>query len=124
DVLLIADEVYEHMVYDGAAHASASGHPELAARSVVVSRFGKPYHVTGWKLVYVAAPKPLTAEFRKVHQFNVFTVNTPVQHGLAHYMSDPTPYVELSAFYQRKRDLFRAGLAKTRLKPLPSPGSY
>jgi len=124
DVLLIADEVYEHMVYDGAAHASASSHPELAARSFVVSSFGKTYHVTGWKVGYVAAPKALTAEFRKVHQFNVFTVNTPVQHGLAHYMSDPKPYLELSAFYQRKRDLFRAGLAQTRLKLLPSQGSY
>ena len=124
DVLLIADEVYEHMVYDGVAHASASGHPELAARAFVVSSFGKTYHVTGWKVGYVAAPKALTAEFRKVHQFNVFTVNTPVQHGLAHYMNDPKPYLELSGFYQRKRDLFRAGLAKTRLKLLPSQGSY
>ena len=124
DVLLIADEVYEHMVFDGVAHASASGHAELAARSFVVSSFGKTYHVTGWKVGYVAAPKALTAEFRKVHQFNVFTVNTPVQHGLAQYMSDPKPYLELSAFYQRKRDLFRAGLAKTRLELLPSQGSY
>jgi methionine transaminase len=124
DVLLIADEVYEHMVYDGVAHASASGHPELAARAFVVSSFGKTYHVTGWKVGYVAAPKALTDEFRKVHQFNVFTVNTPVQHGLAHYMNDPRPYLELSAFYQRKRDLFRAGLANTRLKLLPSQGSY
>jgi len=124
DILLIADEVYEHMVFDGVAHASASGHPELAARAFVVSSFGKTYHVTGWKVGYVAAPKSLTAEFRKVHQFNVFTVNTPVQHGLAQYMSDPKPYVELSAFYQRKRDLFRAGLANTRLKLLPSQGSY
>jgi methionine transaminase len=124
DVLLIADEVYEHMVFDGVPHASASGHPELAARSFVVSSFGKTYHVTGWKVGYVAAPKALTAEFRKVHQFNVFTVNTPVQHGIARYMDDPKPYLELSAFYQRKRDLFRAGLTKTRLKLLPSQGSY
>jgi methionine transaminase len=124
DVLLIADEVYEHMVFDGVAHASASGHAELAARSFVVSSFGKTYHVTGWKVGYVAAPKALTAEFRKVHQFNVFTVNTPVQHGLARYMDDPRPYLELSAFYQRKRDLFRAGLERTRLKLLPSQGSY
>jgi methionine aminotransferase len=124
DVLLIADEVYEHMVFDGAAHASASSHPELAARAFVVSSFGKTYHVTGWKVGYVAAPRALTAEFRKVHQFNVFTVNTPVQHGLAHYMDDPRPYLELSAFYQRKRDLFRAGLSRTRLRLLPSEGSY
>ncbi|MCG3189506.1 MAG: Methionine aminotransferase [Burkholderiaceae bacterium] len=124
DVLLIADEVYEHMVYDGVAHASACGHPELAARAFVVSSFGKTYHVTGWKVGYVAAPRALTAEFRKVHQFNVFTVNTPVQHGLARYMADPKPYLELAAFYQRKRDLFRGGLARTRLRLLPSQGSY
>jgi methionine transaminase len=124
DVLLIADEVYEHMVYDGITHASASSNPELAARAFVVSSFGKTYHVTGWKVGTVAAPRPLTAEFRKVHQFNVFTVNTPVQHGLAQYMADPRPYEDLSAFYQRKRDLFRAGLGATRLRLLPSQGSY
>jgi methionine aminotransferase len=123
-VLLIADEVYEHMVYDGVPHASASSHPELAARAFVVSSFGKTYHVTGWKVGYVAAPRSLTTEFRKVHQFNVFTVNTPVQHGLARYMDDPQPYLELAAFYQRKRDLFRAGLARTRLRLLASEGSY
>ena len=124
DVLLIADEVYEHMVYDDVAHASASGLAELAARAFVVSSFGKTYHVTGWKVGYVAAPRALTVEFRKVHQFNVFTVNTPMQHGLARYMDDPRPYLELSTFYQRKRDLFRAGLARTRLRLLPSEGSY
>lgn len=124
DVLLIADEVYEHMVYDGQPHVSAASIPSLAARAFVVSSFGKTYHVTGWKVGYVAAPAPLTAEFRKVHQFNVFTVNTPVQHGLARYMEDPKPYLELGAFYQRKRDLFREGLAATRLKLLPSEGTY
>ncbi|HET9823254.1 MAG TPA: pyridoxal phosphate-dependent aminotransferase [Burkholderiaceae bacterium] len=124
DVLLIADEVYEHMVYDGEPHASASTHPLLAARSFVVSSFGKTFHVTGWKIGSVAAPAPLTAEFRKVHQFNVFTVNTPMQHALAAYLADPAPYRELPAYYQRKRDLFREGLAHTRLRPLPSEGSY
>ena len=124
DALLIADEVYEHMVYDGERHASASAHPELAARAFVVSSFGKTFHVTGWKIGTVAAPAPLTAEFRKVHQFNVFTVNTPMQHGLAHYLANPAPYLELPAFYQRKRDLFRAGLAGTRFRLLPSEGSY
>jgi methionine aminotransferase len=123
-VLLIADEVYEHMVYDGARHVSAASIPELAERAFVVSSFGKTYHVTGWKVGYVAAPAPLSAEFRKVHQFNVFTVNTPVQHGLARYMADPAPYLQLSDFYQRKRDLFRSGLERTRLVPLPSQGSY
>ena len=124
DVLLIADEVYEHMLYDGERHASASAHPELAARALVVSSFGKTFHVTGWKIGTVAAPAALTAEFRKVHQFNVFTVNTPMQYGLARYLADPAPYLDLPAFYQRKRDLFRAGLAATRLRLLPSEGSY
>ncbi|MBL8349510.1 MAG: pyridoxal phosphate-dependent aminotransferase [Burkholderiaceae bacterium] len=124
EVLLIADEVYEHMVYDGERHASASAHPELAARAFVISSFGKTFHVTGWKVGTVAAPAALTAEFRKVHQFNVFTVNTPMQHGLARYLADPAPYLGLPAFYQRKRDLFRSGLAATRLRLLPSEGSY
>ncbi|WP_192871607.1 pyridoxal phosphate-dependent aminotransferase [Variovorax sp. JS1663] len=124
DVLVISDEVYEHMVYDGLAHQSAARFPGLAARSFIVSSFGKTYHVTGWKVGYVAAPAALSAEFRKVHQFNVFTVNTPMQHALARYMADPAPYLELPAFYQRKRDLFAEGLAKTRLKLLPSAGTY
>ncbi|HBH37431.1 MAG TPA: methionine aminotransferase [Curvibacter sp.] len=124
DILVISDEVYEHMVFDGKAHESAARFPALAARSFIVSSFGKTYHVTGWKVGYVAAPAPLTAEFRKVHQFNVFTVNTPVQHGLAHFMADPRPYLDLPAFYQRKRDLFRDGLKKTRFKMLPGQGTY
>ncbi|HWI11273.1 MAG TPA: methionine aminotransferase, partial [Burkholderiaceae bacterium] len=124
DIIVIADEVYEHMVFDGTAHQSVARFPELAQRSFVVSSFGKTYHVTGWKVGYVAAPAPLMAEFRKVHQFNVFTVNTPVQHAIARYMADPAPYLGLAAFYQRKRDLFRAGLAATRLRVLPSRGSY
>jgi methionine aminotransferase len=124
DIVLISDEVYEHMIYDGQPHASAASLPELAARSFVVSSFGKTYHVTGWKVGYVAAPAALMAEFRKVHQFNVFTVNTPMQHGLARFMADPKPYLELPAFYQHKRDLFREGLAGTRFRLLPSEGSY
>ena len=124
DILLLSDEVYEHMVYDGQRHESVSRHPELARRSFVISSFGKTYHVTGWKVGYVAAPAALMAEFRKVHQFNVFTVNTPVQHGLADYMADPAPYLQLSAFYQAKRDFFRAGLAGSRFKLLPSDGTY
>ena len=123
-VLVISDEVYEHMVYTGARHESAARFPGLAARSFIVSSFGKTYHVTGWKVGYVAAPASLTAEFRKVHQFNVFTVNTPMQHALASYMADTAPYLGLPAFYQRKRDLFAAGLAKTRFKLLPSAGTY
>jgi methionine aminotransferase len=124
DIVVIADEVYEHMVYDGEPHASVATLPEVAARSFAISSFGKTYHVTGWKVGYVAAPAPLMAEFRKVHQFNVFTVNTPMQHGLARFMADPRPHRELPAFYQQKRDLFRAGLGRTRFRLLPSEGSY
>ena len=124
DVLLISDEVYEHMVFDGEPHCSAARYPGLAERTFVVSSFGKTYHVTGWKIGYVAAPAPLMAEFRKIHQFNVFTVNTPVQVGMASYMVEPAPYLDLPAFYQRKRDLFRHGLANTRLNLLPSQGTY
>jgi methionine aminotransferase len=124
DVLILSDEVYEHMVYDGQRHESVCRHPELAARAFVVSSFGKTYHVTGWKIGYVAAPAALTAEFRKVHQYNVFSINTPMQHGIASYMADPKPYLELPAFYQRKRDLFRAGLKNTRFELLPADGTY
>ena len=124
NVLLISDEVYEHMVFDGQQHQSAARFPGLAARAFIVSSFGKTYHVTGWKVGYVAAPAALTAEFRKVHQFNVFTVNTPVQYGLSTYMADAKPYLDLPAFYQRKRDLFRNGLKRTKFKLLPSEGTY
>ncbi|QIL72876.1 pyridoxal phosphate-dependent aminotransferase [Diaphorobacter sp. HDW4B] len=124
DILLISDEVYEHMVFDGQQHQSAARFPGLAARAFIVSSFGKTYHVTGWKIGTVAAPAALTAEFRKVHQFNVFTVNTPMQYGIAEYMQDPAPYLQLSAFYQAKRDLFREGLKDSRFKLLPSQGSY
>jgi methionine aminotransferase len=124
DILLIADEVYEHMVFDGEPHVSAASIPGLAERAFVVSSFGKTYHVTGWKVGYLAAPKALSAEFRKVHQFNVFTVNTPMQLALAAYMANPEPYLGLPAFYQRKRDLFLAGLQQTRLRPLHTAGTY
>lgn len=123
-VLVCSDEVYEHMVFDGERHHSASNHPILAARSFVVSSFGKTFHVTGWKIGYVAAPAALTSEFRKVHQFNVFSVNAPMQEGIAHHLADPASYLGLSAFYQTKRDFFRAGLASTGFQLLPAPGSY
>lgn len=124
NVLLLSDEVYEHMVFDGQQHQSAARFAGLAARAFIVSSFGKTYHVTGWKVGTVAAPAALMAEFRKVHQFNVFSVNTPMQVGLAQYMRNPAPYLELPAFYQRKRDLFLQGLQATRLKPLPTRGTY
>ena len=124
NILLISDEVYEHMVFDGATHQSAARFAGLAARAFIVSSFGKTFHVTGWKVGTVAAPAAMTAEFRKVHQFNVFTVNTPMQYGLAEYLQDPAPYLQLPAFYQAKRDLFRQGLEGSRLRLLPSTGSY
>ena len=124
NILLISDEVYEHMVFDGQQHQSAARFPGLAERAFIVSSFGKTFHVTGWKVGTVAAPARMTAEFRKIHQFNVFTVNTPMQHGLAEYLRQPAPYLELPAFYQAKRDLFRGGLQGSRLKLLPSQGSY
>jgi len=123
-IVLISDEVYEHMVYAPLQHWSAAHFDGLAARAFIVSSFGKTYHVTGWKVGTVAAPADYTAELRKVHQFMVFTVNTPMQHALARYMADPAPYLELPAFYQRKRDLFRQGLAQTHFKLLPGEGTY
>jgi methionine aminotransferase len=124
NIVLISDEVYEHMVYAPLKHLSACSFPGLAERAFIVSSFGKTFHVTGWKIGYVAAPAAYSAEFRKVHQFNVFTVNTPVQHGLAAFLKDPQPYLQLPAFYAAKRDLFRQGLAQTKFELLPSEGSY
>ena len=123
-IVVVADEVYEHIVFDGQLHQSVARVPELADRSVIVSSFGKTYHVTGWKVGYVLAPRELMAEFRKVHQFNVFTVNTPVQLALADYMGDASRHLGLAAFYQGKRDFFRAGLAATRFELLPCAGTY
>ena len=123
-ILVLSDEVYEHMVFDGEPHASVARHPALAERAFVVSSFGKTFHVTGWKIGYVAAPAALMAEFRKVHQYNVFCVNAPMQHAIAGYLQDPAPWRDLPAFYQAKRDLFRAGLAASRFTLLPSDGTY
>ena len=124
NALILSDEVYEHMVYDGHLHHSVASHPDLAARSFLISSFGKTYHVTGWKVGYVAAPATLMKEFRKVHQFNVFTVNTPMQYGLAKYLEHPEHYLTLPSFYQEKRDFFKSGLESSGLKLLPTPGTY
>ena len=124
NALILSDEVYEHMVFDGHQHISIASHPELAARSFLISSFGKTYHVTGWKIGYVAAPAAMMKEFRKVHQFNVFTVNTPMQYGLAKYLKNADHYLGLPSFYQAKRDYFRKGLQQTRFKLLPAPASY
>ena len=123
--LVVADEVYEHMLYDGRRHHSVLSHAELAERSFVVSSFGKTYHATGWKVGYCVAPAPLSAEFRKVHQFVQFAVATPLQAALADFLGEcPEHHLELPAFYQRKRDHFCALLAQTRLRFAPSAGTY
>ncbi len=124
DVVVISDEVYEHVLFDGRRHESCARLPELAARSFVISSFGKTCHVTGWKVGYVLAPRELMLEFRRAHQFIVFSVNTPVQLALADYLADASRYLELAAFYQRKRDLFRQGMAQTRFRLLPCTGTY
>ncbi|HEY9194065.1 MAG TPA: methionine aminotransferase, partial [Methyloversatilis sp.] len=124
DIVVISDEVYEHIVFDGREHASASRVPELAARTLLVSSFGKTFHVTGWKVGFVCAPPSLTAEFRRVHQFNVFAVNTPAQLGLADYMAEPSRYLDLGAFYQHKRDDFRARMSCSRFELLDCAGTY
>lgn len=124
DIVIVSDEVYEHIVFDGRRHESCARHDELAERSVIVSSFGKTYHITGWKIGYVLAPAALMAEFRKVHQFNVFTVNTPMQYALADYMAEPQRYLALADFYQAKRDRFRAAMAASRFTLLPSSGTY
>jgi len=124
DIVVVADEVYEHIVFDGHAHQSVARFPGLAERSFVVSSFGKTYHVTGWKMGYVLAPRELMAEFRKVHQFNVFVTNGPLQYALADYMKDRDAYLGLAAFYQRKRDFFVSALEGSRWRPLPSRGTF
>ncbi len=124
DIVVISDEVYEHLIYDGGRHESVSRFRGLAERSFVVSSFGKTYSVTGWKMGYVLAPKELMAEFRKVHQFNVFVANGPLQHVLAEHMKNRDAYLALGDFYQRKRDFFLDRLQGSRFRPLPSLGNY
>lgn len=122
--LVLSDEVYEHMVFDGHAHRSVLQHPELAERSFVLSSFGKTYHATGWKVGYCVAPSVLTTELRRVHQFITFSVNTPAQHALANVLAEPALYEALPAFYQQKRDLFADLLRPTRFELLPTQGAY
>lgn len=123
-IVVVSDEVYEHMVYDGARHESIARNDELAGRSIVIGSFGKTFHATGWKVGYALAPREITAEIRRVHQFTVFTVNSPVQHALAEFLRDPARYEGLPAFFTRKRALLRAALADTALELLPCAGSY
>jgi len=124
-IFLLSDEVYEHIVFDGARHESVLRYPELRARAFVVSSFGKTFHCTGWKVGYCVAPPALSAEFRKVHQYNVFCTFAPAQHAFAAMLeAEPEHYEQLGAFYQAKRDRFRRQLEGTRLRPLPVPGGY
>jgi methionine aminotransferase len=124
DIVVLSDEVYEHVIFDGYEHQSVTRYPKLAERSFVVFSFGKTMHATGWKIGYCLAPENLMSEFRKVHQYMVFCANTPIQRALADYMKDPKHYTELSGFYQEKRDYFLKLLKGSKFKPLPCHGSY
>lgn len=124
NVLLMSDEVYEHLIFDGERHASALRYPELYSRTLAVYSFGKTYHNTGWKTGYCIAPPELTREFRKVHQFNVFSANHPMQAAFADFMADPAEYLGLPDFYQQKRDFFLQAMSATRFRPLPCKGTY
>jgi methionine transaminase len=124
NILIVSDEVYEHIVFDGAQHASVLLHPELRKRSFVCGSFGKTYHITGWKMGYCIAPEFLTVEFRKLHQWVTFSSATPMQYALADYLKEPAHYLGLSDFYQKKRDLFASQFEGSRWKVLPSAGSF
>jgi methionine aminotransferase len=124
EIVILSDEVYEHIIFDGIEHQSVARYPKLAERSIIVSSFGKTYHTTGWKMGYVLAPANLMVEFRKVHQFMAFSTNTPIQYALADFMEDKDAYLQLSAFYQEKRDYFQQLIKGSKFKILPCVGSY
>ncbi len=124
EIVILSDEVYEHIIFDRQKHFSITGFPELRERAFVVSSFGKSFHVTGWKLGYIVAPEKLMSEFRKVHQFNVFSVNTPMQYAIAEYLANPEKYLGLGSFYQQKRDFFLALMAHTPFEALSGYGTY
>lgn len=124
DIIVLSDEVYEHLIYDDQLHQSVARYPDLYNRSLLVYSFGKTFHSTGWKIGYCVGPEYLMSEFRKVHQFNVFCVNSFEQYALADYLKNPEPYLELPAFYQAKRDFLQSSLEGSKLKPLPSEGTY
>ena len=124
NIVIVSDEVYEHIIYDGCPHLSLAAYPELASRSFVISSFGKTYHVTGWKIGYCLARDTLSKELQKIHQYLTFASNTPIQHALADFMLKKEVYLALPAFYQQKRDLFQSVLRESRFKPLPCHGTY
>lgn len=123
-IVIISDEVYEHIIFDGRLHQSMARHPQLSARSFVISSFGKTYHATGWKIGYCLAPAELTKEIQKIHQYLTFSSNTPVQHALAEFMQNKDVYRQLSAFYQQKRDKFLNALEGSRFRAMPCLGTY
>lgn len=124
DITIISDEVYEHIIFDGQAHQSVARYPHLAERSFIISSFGKTYHTTGWKIGYCVAPENLMNEFRKVHQFLVFSTNTPIQLALAEFLNQKNQYLELGSFYQKKRDYFISLIKKSRFEFIPAAGTY
>ncbi len=124
DILILSDEVYEHLIFDGETHQSMARYEELQKRSFIVASFGKPFHATGWKVGYCLAPAALMHEFRKIHQFLVFSVNAPIQYAIAEYLKNESHYLDLPDFFQQKRDYFRNGMKQTRFELLPCFGSY
>lgn len=124
DILIISDEVYEHIIFDGNEHQSVARFPKLAERSFIISSFGKTYHTTGWKIGYCVAPKNMMAEFRKVHQFLVFCCNTPIQHALAEFLKKKENYLDLGKFYQKKRDYFIEQIKGSKFEWIPAAGTY
>lgn len=124
DILVMCDEAYEHLVFDGQRHESLLRYPKIYQRGLSVFSFGKTLHTTGWKLGCIVAPPDLTKEFRKVHQFNVFAVNTPMQHAVAEFFDDPAEYFALNDFFQKKRDFLLAAMENSRFKPIKSEGTY
>jgi methionine aminotransferase len=123
-VLIASDEVYEYIVFDGARHLSLASHPELVRRSFIISSFAKTYHTTGWKVGYCLAPRTLTRELQKIHQFLTFSVNTPIQHAYAEFMQHRQYFDQLTEFYQKKRDFFLAQIKASAFRPLPCRGTY
>ena len=124
NLIVISDEVYEHIIFDGLSHYSAAKYPELASRSFIVASFGKTFHNTGWKTGYCLAPENLMNEFKKIHQYNVFSVNSPIQKALSEYLKTPEHYLSLSSFYQQKRDVFLELIKDSKFKIIPSKGTY
>lgn len=124
DIFVLSDEVYQHLIYDGHEHQSILSHPELYKQSIVCMSFGKTFHATGWRVGYVIAPPELSTEIRKVHQYNTFSINRPLQHALATYLESEDRYLSLNSFFQEKRDVFAKAIALSRFELLPCYGTY